>query len=190
MKMPHTQKPEGVFMKAIAVVDQSWGIGRNGRLLAHLSGDLKYFKETTLGQIVVMGRKTLESLPGGKPLPGRRTIVLTRQTDFEAMGAVASRSIAELFEEIERMRAEDADACSEVFVAGGGAVYAELLPYTDACLITKMENDFDADVFFPNLDADTDFSLTREEAPITEDGITYRFTEYRRRASEASEETK
>ena len=71
-------------MKAIVAVDRNWGIGRDGGLLVHLPGDLKYFKEKTLGKTVVMGRETLESLPGGKPLPGRDNIVLTLNSFYEA----------------------------------------------------------------------------------------------------------
>jgi dihydrofolate reductase len=221
-------KDTGVCIKAIAAVDSEWGIGKNGNLLAHLPGDMKYFRETTMGKMLIMGRKTLESLPGGKPLTGRKTIVLTHRADFAVEGAVIAHSIEELAQAIERLcaetsldeiscasahagqtgdagasasasqtsgvygaadaleRADPADdmcgamAQTEVFVAGGAVVYAALLPYTDSCLITKMDGDLDADVFFPNLDADERFRLVREDSPVTENGIAYRFTEYRR----------
>ncbi|MDR0357045.1 MAG: dihydrofolate reductase [Clostridiales Family XIII bacterium] len=173
-----------VRLIAIASVDRDWGIGKGGKLLAHLPGDLRYFKAATLGQIVVMGRRTLESLPGGRPLRDRTTLVLTRRADFEANGAATVRSVEELAREIAGLRAKGgmkAGERTDVFAAGGGDVYAELLPYTEICLITKMEESFAADAFFPNLDEDEEFLLARSDAPITENGLTYRFTEYRRR---------
>ncbi|MDR2157679.1 MAG: dihydrofolate reductase [Clostridiales Family XIII bacterium] len=184
----------GIRFHAIAAVDRNWGIGRDGRLLARIPGDLKYFREATMGRMLIMGRKTLESLPGGRPLQGRKTIVLTRRRDFAAAGAVAVHSIRELVCETERAcaAAEDgmaaggdqsargADTRNTVFVAGGATVYATLLPYVDVCLITKIDRIFDADAFFPNLDAADGFSLARAGDPIEEDGLVYRFTEYRR----------
>ncbi|MDR1028173.1 MAG: dihydrofolate reductase [Clostridiales Family XIII bacterium] len=171
----------GVRIRAIAATDSAWGIGKDGALLARLPGDLRYFREKTLGGILVMGRRTLESLPGGRPLDGRKTIVLTHNADFVAEGAIAAHSLSELAEAIGRLRAEDGGDRPDVFIAGGAVVYEELLPYTDSCLITRMDGNFGADAFFPNLDEDEGFSLTWEDAPIEENGVPYRFTEYSRR---------
>lgn len=157
-------------MIAIAVVDKTWGIGKDGGLLVHLPGDLKYFKEKTLGHYVVMGRETLESLPGGKPLPGRTTIVITRNEAYEADCEILN-SVDEFLK-----RYED----EEVYVAGGAQIYEQLLPYCDSCLITKMDKAFDADKHFENLDESDEFELVNVSEPHEENGVTYRFTEYRR----------
>jgi dihydrofolate reductase len=165
-------------MIAIAVVDSNWGIGKNGNLLAHLPGDLKYLKETTLGNVVVMGRKTLDSLPGGRPLPGRTTVVLTRDLAYRdrvAEGVLVINSVEELLEYAGEPREKSG---KRIYVAGGGSVYRALLPYCNRFLITKMYRTFDADVFFPDLDAEIGVVLSREEPVVTENGIRYRFTEY------------
>lgn len=158
-------------MKLIAVADSNWGIGKEGKLLCHLPGDLRYFKENTLGKTLVMGRKTLESLPGGKPLPGRKTIILTGDKNFAAEGVLTVHSIDELLS----LYGEH-----ELMVAGGGQVYRQLLKYCDTCLITKIQGDFDADTFLPVLDKNEDFELIRQGEELTENGISYRFTEYKR----------
>ena len=104
-------------MKSIVVVDKNWGIGKDGDLLVHLPGDLKYFKEKTLGKVVVMGRTTFESLPGKKPLPGRVNIVLSRDLEFHPEGCIMCRSKEELFKELENYDDDD------VMIMGGSYVY-------------------------------------------------------------------
>lgn len=160
-------------MKAIVAVDRNWGIGKDGGMLVHIPKDLAYFKEKTLGKVVIMGRGTLESLPGSKPLPGRETIVLSRKKDYDP-GCKVCRSMDELFDFLKGYRDE------EVFVAGGGDIYRQLMPYCDACLVTKIDAAFEADTFFENLDLQEDFILASAQEPITENGVTYSFTEYRR----------
>lgn len=159
-------------MKLIVAADKNWGIGKDGDLLCHLPGDLKYFKEKTVGKTVVMGRKTLESLPGGKPLPKRKNIVLTRDDSFAKEGCLVVGSIEELL-------AQYGD--EDMMVMGGGTVYKQLLPYCEVCYITKLDAEFDADVFLPNLDEDQNFELTWQSEPHIENGITYHFTEYKRK---------
>ncbi len=159
-------------MKAIVAVDRNWGIGRGGKLLVHLPGDLAYFKEKTLGKTVIMGRKTLESLPGGSPLPGRNNIVLTRDPDCEA-GCPLCHSVEELLGRIEGEK-------EEAFVIGGEQVYRALLPCCDACYVTKIDAEYSAETFFPNLDRCDEFEQVWESEPVEEKGVTYRFAEYRR----------
>lgn len=161
-------------MKAIVAVDKNWGIGRGKKLLVHLPGDLHYFKEKTLGKIVVMGRETLESLPGGKPLPGRRNIVLTRDRCYGAECSLC-HSTEELVELIDGENGED------LYVIGGEKVYREFLPMCDTCYITKIEGSYDADKFFPNLDEDDDFLVVWESETYEENGTRYKFVEYRRK---------
>lgn len=108
-------------MNLIAAADENWGIGKNGGLLAHISGDMKYFRETTKGKIVVMGRKTLESFPGGKPLKNRVNIVLTGNKDFVPEGVVICHSVEETLEKLKEYPKED------VFIIGGGMIYKAFL---------------------------------------------------------------
>ncbi|MDR2354964.1 MAG: dihydrofolate reductase [Clostridiales Family XIII bacterium] len=160
-------------MTAIAAVDRRWGIGSAGGLLADLPGDRGYFRERTLGKTVVMGRKTLESLPGGRPLPARVNLVLSRNSSF--------RADCEVF-----LSAEDCLARlarldpAEVYIAGGAEIYKLFLPYCDTCLITKIDAFLPADSFFADLDADGAFTCVWEGEPRSENGFTYRFTRYAR----------
>lgn len=161
-------------MKAIVVVDKNWGIGRDKQLLVHLPGDLKYFKEHTLGKTIVMGRETLETLPGGRPLLNRNNIVLTRNKCYGA-----DCSICHSEEELLKMvKVENTD---EVFIIGGEKVYNQFLPYCDTCYVTKIDEIFEADKFFHNLDEDENFSVINESEEIEENGTRYKFVEYRRK---------
>ncbi len=166
-------------MRAILAVDEKWGIGKNGDLLCHLPGDLKYFKETTMGKTLVMGRVTLESLPGGKGLPGRRNIVLTRDPDYLVDGVEAVSSEEELWSTLTGVKPED------VFVAGGAQIYEMLLPYCDVVLVTKIYKDFEADCFFTNLDESPDFQGAAISEIMEEKGIKYQFFKYERKPWEA-----
>ncbi|WP_130861389.1 dihydrofolate reductase [Bacilliculturomica massiliensis] len=169
-------------MKAIVVADENWAIGKDGGLLIHLPGDLKYFKEKTLGGVVVMGRATLESLPGGRPLPGRETIVLSRDAKLrERLAGQENVSVAgsveELRDELVRRGMEDA-----AFAAGGEQVYRQLLPMCDEVYVTKIARKFEgADCFFPELSEENGWRLTWEDEPRQENGVSYRFTVYKRK---------
>ena len=158
-------------MKLIVAADKNWAIGKDNDLLCHLPGDLKYFKERTTGKTVVMGRKTLESLPGGKPLPKRTNIVLTRDESFEKEGCVIIHSIEEL---LEKYGQED------LMVMGGAEIYTKLLPYCDTCYITEIDKEFEADKYIPNVSADPSFQKAWESDEQIENGISYRFVEYKR----------
>ncbi len=160
-------------MNAITVVDENWAIGKDGGLLAHLPGDLKYYKEKTLGNVIVVGRKTLESFPGGKPLPGRTNIVLTANPHFEAERCIVCRSKDEV---LAKLQAFDGQ---EVFIAGGAAVYQQFLDDCDAFYVTKIDAGFAADRYFPNLDA-LGYQVRWESPAQEENGIRYRFLKYRR----------
>ncbi|WP_206459902.1 dihydrofolate reductase [Anaerovorax sp. IOR16] len=169
-------------MKAIVVVDQNWAIGKDGGLLVHLSGDLKHFKEITLGKTVIMGRATLQSLPKQQPLPGRKNIVLTENArlteDFMKCDFTVCSSMGTLFTElIANGDMEDS------FVIGGEKIYKQLLEYCTEVYITKIDFAFPgADKHFPNLDMQPDiWEVISEEAPITENGHSYHFMEYRRK---------
>ncbi len=163
------------MLKAIVAVDNNWAIGKDNQLLAHLPGDLAYFKEKTLGKIIVMGRQTLESFPGGKPLPGRKNIVLTRNDCYEAQCQICC-SLEELFESL------DGDDPDNVFIVGGEQIYRSFLPFCDEVFVTKIDAELPADRFFPNLDKDDDWLLADESDSLFENGLTYKFCTYRRKA--------
>lgn len=166
-------------MKAIVVADNNWAIGKDGGLLVHLPGDLKYFKEKTLGKTVIMGRTTLESLPGGKPLPGRKTIVLSRDPSLAEKldGAAVVNSRGALFEELTRT-----GQLQDAFVAGGETVYQQLLLYCNEIYVTKLDREFEgADKYFPNLDTLDVWEMTWESEPQEENGVGYRFTLYKKK---------
>lgn len=157
-------------MNIIVNVSKSWGIGKDGDLLFHIKGDMKFFKETTINNVVVMGRKTLDSLPNGLPLKDRVNIVLTRNRDFSRDGVVVVHSVDELLEEIKKYD-------MEIFVIGGGEIYNMLLPYCDKAYITKVDSDKDADAFFVNLDED-DTWKAESQSDIMGEKLKYRFVVY------------
>lgn len=163
-------------MNLIVAVDRNWGIGRDGGLLAHLPADMKYFREHTENKAVVMGRKTLESLPGKKGLPHRVNYVLTKNPDFRAERCVAVHSEDELWDAISRYEPDD------VWLIGGASLYNWFYSMCDRLYVTKMDADLNADTFIENFDEDPDFEIISESEPITENGITYRFVVYEKKA--------
>ncbi len=163
-------------MNLIVAADENWGIGKDGGLLTHLSGDLKYFKEKTKGKVVVMGRATLESLPKGRPLPERTNIVLTRDTSFEKEGCVIVNDMERLLAECAKYDPED------VMIIGGEQIYMQLIRQCERLFITKIFGDFDADKHLMNVDRMRSFELVWESDIKEENGISYQFLEYRKRA--------
>ena len=158
-------------MNAIVVVDQNWAIGREGKLLFSLPTDMKRFRSLTLDGTVILGRKTLDSFPDGRPLPRRRNIVITRNVDFDREGIdiVPSPEAA--------MELSGGD--ENLWVIGGGSVYAALLSRCKRAYLTKVEAAAqDADTFFPNLDKLPGWEITQTSEPVTENGVTYRFVDY------------
>ena len=166
------------MVSAIAAVSPDWGIGDGKGMLYRLPGDLKYFRAVTLGHPVIMGRKTLESFPGGKPLPGRENIVLTRDRSFAAEGVTAVHSVAAL----RRLVAARPD--EHFFVIGGGEIYRKLLPDCESCYLTLVETEapVEATVFFPDLRRRRSWeTVSVSEAQTEENGAVYRFSEWRRK---------
>lgn len=159
-------------MKAIAAVDLNWGIGYKGNLLVRIPEDMKFFKKTTVGKVVVMGRKTFESLPGKEPLKDRVNIVLSSNRDFEANGITVCHTLDELLHELKKYPEED------IFIIGGEVVYALLLPYCTEAYITKINNKYEADKYFINLDEDKAWKLVFESDAITHNNIEFKFTKY------------
>lgn len=160
-------------MNAIVVVDKNWGIGKDGRLLAHLPGDLKYYRQKTLGNVTIVGRKTLESFPGGKPLPDRTNIVLTRDVSYVKEDCIVCNSVTEVMEKLESY---DKD---RVFIAGGAEIYGQFMEMCDSFFVTRIYEKFDADRYFPDLDA-LGYEVVWESPLQEENGMFYRFLKYSR----------
>ncbi len=159
-------------MKAIVVVDKNWGIGKKNDLLFSLPADMKHFRETTAGKIVVMGSNTLLSFPGGKPLKNRTNVVLWPDGE-EREGCVVVRSLAELFAKVSPYPPQD------VFVVGGAMMYKTLIPYCEEAIVTKVDADGGAEVYFENLDLLPNWECVSSSDPIETNGYTIRFTVYK-----------
>lgn len=163
-------------MNIILAADRKWAIGKDNDLLIHLPGDLKYFKKMTTGKTVIMGRKTLESLPGGKPLPNRRNIILTRSKDFEVPGAEVFHSIEDVLQLIKSGNLES----DETFIIGGAEIYKQMMPHCDKFYITKIDAELPADCYFVDLDQIEDLKITWR-APVEEyQGTKYQYVLYER----------
>ena len=157
-------------MTAVVAVCENGGIGKDGALLFHIREDLRRFRQLTLGKTVVMGRRTLQSLPGGRGLPGRRNLVLSRQGDLAPEGA-------EVFHEVQPML----DAAGEdAFVIGGAQVYRLLLPVCRRLYVTQIDADGGADVFFPE-PAPELWRITEQSPWQEEQGLRYRYLTYERK---------
>lgn len=163
---------KGELMRAIVVVDKNWGIGKKNDLLFRLPADMKHFRETTAGKVVVMGSNTLLSFPEGKPLKNRTNIVLWPGGE-KREDCIVVDSLERLFSEVAKYHGE------EVYVLGGAMMYRTLLPYCDEAVVTKVEADGGAEVFFENLDKKAEWSLISEGEPIETNGYTIRFCLYR-----------
>ena len=162
-------------MKAILSADRNWGIGNGNKLLVSIPSDMKFFRQTTTGKVVVTGRKTLESFPNGQPLKNRINIVLTGNKDYTAKGAVIVHSQEELLDTLKQYDTED------IYIIGGESVYRMMLPYCDTVFVTKIDRTFQADTFFPNLDEMEEWEMTEEGEEQTCFDLEFRFTKYERR---------
>lgn len=161
-------------MNLIVNVSENWAIGKGNSLLFHLSQDMKFFKSHTTEKTVVMGRKTLESLPGGKPLPNRKNIVLTRNTDYNPDGVTVYNSI-------EAFLADNADN-DNIYVIGGESLYRDLLPYCTRAFVTKVDATVnDADAYMVDLDSHPDWEVENTGEDLEEKGYTFRFVTYKKK---------
>ena len=159
-------------MKLIAAVSENWGIGKNNGLLFNIPKDMRFFRETTLGKTVILGRKNLESFPGGKPLKNRINVVLTHDKDFSQEGVLTANSIDELL----ALGCVDKDS----FVIGGESVYRQLLPYCDTCYITKVFEKPECDRFMVNLDESGEWELVSQSEKEEDNGHLISFCKYER----------
>ena len=161
-------------MIAVLSADKNWAIGYKGDLLVKIPNDMKMFRTLTTGNVIVMGRKTLESFPNGQPLPNRVNIVMTQNPDYQAKGCVIVHSTKELLEELKNYPDK------QVYVVGGESIYRELLPFCEEAYVTRIDYEYQADRYFPNLDEMEDWEMYEEGEEETFFSIEYYFNKYRR----------
>lgn len=159
-------------MELIVAVYDDWGIGKDGTQPVALSADRKFFRETTRGAMVIVGRRTIEDFPGKQPLPGRVNVVLTRNFQ-EIPGFTVCHSPEEA--------AQLAKTADRAMVIGGGSIYQQLLPLCDTAYVTKVHCKPDSDTFFPNLDVSPDWELEQLLQSGEENGIGYQMCLYKRK---------
>ena len=160
-------------MNLIVAVDRGWGIGKDGGLLYSIPEDMKFFRTTTAGKTVIMGRATLESLPGGRPLPKRRNIILSR-TLSEVEGAEVCKTPEEIISLLADTPSED------IFVIGGESVYRDMLPYCDTAYITKIESEKQADRHLVNLDENDEWKISYRSPMKEHEGTYFAFLTYKK----------
>ena len=160
-------------MNLIVAVDKNWGIGKNNRLLVSIPQDMKFFRETTSGGVVIMGRKTLESLPGGKPLQKRINIVISSDINYVVPGAVVVHGINQAIAEAKKYKNK------KVFVIGGASIYRQMLPYCDFAYVSKIEHEFDADTYFPNLDEMENWKMENISEKYEYENMNFCFVKYK-----------
>lgn len=161
-------------MNLIAAVDRNWAIGYKNELLVRIPEDQKWFRETTTGKAVIMGRKTLESFPNKSPLKNRLNVVITSDMNYSVPGAVVVHSIDEAVEAV-RDYADD-----DVYVIGGESIYRQMLPLCRTAHITKVDYAYQADAHFPDLDKEEGWKITETSDERTYFDIIYEFVKYER----------
>lgn len=159
-------------MNLIVAVDKNWAIGLNNKLLISIPADMRFFRDETSNKVVIMGRKTLETFPGGQPLKNRTNIVITRDKNFTVKDAIVVHSVEEALEEAKKYNSED------VYVIGGATIYEQMLPYCNVAHVTKIDFAYEADTYFPNLDQSPEWKITQESEEQTYYDLEYAFYKY------------
>lgn len=154
--------------------DKNFGIGKKNGLLFNLPLDMKFFRETTKNHVVCMGENTLKSFPGSKPLKNRTNVVLSKDADHDYENVINVHSFDEFLKIIKKYSENE-----DVFIIGGASIYNQTLPYIDKVLLTKVNADGGAEVFFNNLDENPDFECVDEGTPIMDGDLEIRFTTYK-----------
>ena len=162
-------------MNAIVAVDNNCAIGCKNSLLVRIPADHKNFRQETTGKVVVLGRKTLDIFPQGMPLQNRTNIILSTNPDYRVKDAVVVHSKEELDAELKKYPTED------VYIIGGESVYRMMLPACDVVHVTKIDHDYEADAYFPNLDNDDAWEITAESEEQTYFDLPYYFVKYERK---------
>ena len=162
-------------MNLIAAVDANWGIGNQNELLVRIPEDQKWFRETTTGKVVIMGRKTLESFPNKRPLKNRTNIVITSNENYAVEGAIVVHSVEDA------VKAASDFADEDIYVIGGESIYRQMLPLCNVAHITKIDYEYKADAYFPNLDKDEEWHITETSDERTYFDLIYEFVKYERK---------
>lgn len=163
-------------MILIFAVDNNWNIGYDGDMLFKISEDLKRFRRLTEGNIVIMGRKTFETLPNKRALPNRINIVITRDREYSASDVIVINSLEELFPLLEKLNSNNE---MNNFVIGGGNIAQQLISYCHKAYITKVFKTFEvADTLIPNLDLDADWKIVNESEVYSQDDLLYKYVDY------------
>lgn len=155
------------MLKILVAFDENRVIGKNNTLIWHLPADLKRFKTLTTGHVIIMGRKTFESI--GKPLPNRTSIVISRQADLQIDGAIIAHSVEEAILKAKSITRED------IYIVGGAEIYALCLPMADQILVTQLHDIFEGDAYFPEIPTET-FEVTEKERGITDEKNAYQYS--------------
>lgn len=161
-------------MNLIVAVDENWAIGHQNELLIRIPADMKMFRQETTGKVVVLGRKTLETFPGGQPLKNRTNIILSSRKDYKVKDGIVVHSMEELLEELKKYEEKD------IYIIGGETVYRQMLPYCKVAHVTKIDRAYAADAYFPNLEKDEEWQVTAESEEQSYFDTTYRFVKYER----------
>ena len=148
------------MISLIVAASTNNAIGKNNQLLWHLPNDLKFFKNTTWGMPVIMGRKTFEAV--NKPLPGRFNIVITRQTDWKAAGTISATDLNDALQKATETN------CNEIFVIGGGEIYKQAMELADTIYLTRVHANIDGDTFFPVIDETKWHLVTNQDFGVDE----------------------
>lgn len=160
-------------MKCIAAVDSNWAIGNKGKLLVSIPNDQKMFRAETVGKVIVLGRKTLETFPNGQPLVKRTNIILSHNEKLEVKDAIVVHNDDELFEELSKYDSDD------IYIIGGESIYERYVPYCDTAIITKIDQAYEADAYFPNLEKLDNWKMVAESEEQTYFSVEYTFREYK-----------
>lgn len=166
-------------MQLIAAVDKNWAIGYKGRMLVTIPADQKLFRQETMGKIVVMGRKTLLTLPGQRPLPGRINLIMTTDREFQIKDADICHSVDEVIQKLQRYKGEQGFTGDDIFIIGGQTVYEQFLPYCDTAHITYIDYAYQADTYLVNLEKEG-WVVTEESEEQTFFDLCYDFRKYKR----------
>ncbi|MHB8131333.1 MAG: dihydrofolate reductase [Mobilitalea sp.] len=162
-------------MNLIVAVDKNWAIGYQNKLLVSIPSDMRFFREQTSKKVVIMGKNTLESFPGGRPLMNRVNIVIALEKDYKVKDCIVVYSIEEALETAGKYRSED------IYIIGGASIYKQMLPFCDLAYITKIDFEYQADTYFPNLDEMDEWVLEKESEEQTYYDLTYNFCRYERK---------
>lgn len=166
-------------MQLIAAVDKNWAIGKKGQMLVVIPADQKMFRQETMGKVVVMGRKTLKTMPGERPLEGRKNLILTRDPDFRIKGADVCRSLEEALAKLEEYKKDGICRDEDIFIIGGQTIYEQFLPYCDKAHITYIDYAYEADTYMVNLEKEG-WRVTASSDEQTFFDLCYEFRKYER----------